>query len=233
MITCYFGVPGCGKTTLMTKFAIQEINKIKRGKSKYKAVYTNFYCEGAYQIDFKCLDKFKIKNSLLIFDEITLDADNRKYKEFSDNTRDFFILHRHLGNDVIYATQSFEMVDIKIRHLTQQLWYISRSVVPILTLFTTAKRIYRNININEYTSELVLGYRFCNFLERFFVRNNQFCFRKRYYKYFDSYDEGNLAKRDELPETKWGEKPLAEVIKLLPKDTIAKVDKIDLSDLAI
>ena len=28
MITCYFGVPGCGKMTLLTKFAIKEFDRI-------------------------------------------------------------------------------------------------------------------------------------------------------------------------------------------------------------
>lgn len=203
MLTCYFGVPGCGKTTLLTKFAVSELNRIKRGKSKYDDVYTNFHCTGAKQITFDDLKKYKIYNSLIILDEITLDADNRKFKTFSDDVRDFFILHRHLGNDIIYATQSYEMVDLKIRQLTQELWYISRSVVPILRLFTTAKRIYRNININEHSSELILGYRFCNLIESFFASNFKTVLRCRYYKYFDTYDEGNLEGRPLYSSSEW------------------------------
>ena len=207
MITCYFGVPGCGKTTLLTKFAVKELKRIKRGQSKYKDVYTNFYCKGAKMVDFNDFQTHIVRDSLIIFDEITMDADNRKFKQFPDSIRDFFILHRHVGNDIIYATQSFEMVDLKIRQLTQELWYMSRSVVPLLTQFTTAKRIYRQININEHTSDLTLGYRFCNLLEAFFVSNMKYCWRKPYYKYFDSYEEGNLAGRPELVTHRWGERP--------------------------
>lgn len=225
MITCYFGVPGAGKTTLLTKFAMDAIKaqnlpewllRLKKLK-RYDHVYTNFYCEGAEIIDFKDLGKYKIYNSLIILDELAMDADNRKFKTFDDNIRDFFILHRHLGNDIIYATQSYEAVDLKIRFLTQELWYMSKSVVPLLREFTTAKRIYRNININEHTSELTLGYRFCNIIESFFVRNYRICYRKKYYKKFDSFDEGQLENREVFTSKSWYQPPKIDV-NILPDD---------------
>ena len=203
MITCYFGVPGCGKTTLLTKFAVRELKRMKRGKSAYKHVYTNFYCKGAEVIDYRDLANYKITDSLILLDELAMDADNRKFKTFSDNMRDFFILHRHLGCDIIYATQSYEMVDLKIRQLTAQLWYMQKTVVPLLSAFTTAKKVYRTISINEHTSELTLGYRFCNLLEAFFASNYKCVFRPRYYKYFDSFDEDVLKARKEFESYKW------------------------------
>lgn len=209
MLTCYFGVPGCGKTTLLTKFAVRELRRIRAGKSKYTHVYTNFYCKGAERIDFKDLASFKVVDSLILIDEITLDADNRNFKAFDNKTRDFFILHRHLCNDIIYATQSYDMVDLKIRRLTQELWYMSRSVVPLISAFTSAKRIYRTISINEHTSELVMGYRFCNWLEAICTPNRKFVLRRRYYKYFDSFDEGALADRPEFLSELW-EEPLQD-----------------------
>ena len=225
MITCYFGVPGAGKTTLLTKFAMGAIKDQKlpswylrlKKRRRYDHVYTNFYCEGAEIIDFKDLGKYKIYNSLIILDELAMDADNRKFKTFDDNIRDFFILHRHLGNDIIYATQSYEAVDLKIRFLTQELWYMSKSVVPLLREFTVAKRIYRNININEHTSELILGYRFCNIIESFFVRNIQICYRKKYYKAFNSFDEGKLEPREVFTSKTWYQTPKIDV-NILPED---------------
>ena len=225
MITCYFGVPGAGKTTLLTKFAYRAIKnqslppwlcRLKKVK-QYSHIYTNFYCEGAEIIDFKDLGKYKFYDSLILLDESAMDADNRKFKEFPNSIRDFFILHRHLGNDIVYATQSYEAVDLKIRFFTQELWYMSKSVVPILREFTFAKRIYRNININEHTSELTLGYRFCNLIETFFVRNIQIVFRRKYYSKFDSFDEGQLANRPQFHSVKW-KNPDVLPVQVLPDD---------------
>lgn len=222
MITGYFGVPGVGKTTLLTKIAVKAIKRMNKGRGKYEQVYTNFYCKGALKLDFNDLKNFKVVNSLILLDEITMDADNRDFKNFPDEIRDFFILHRHLGNDIIYATQGYDAVDKKIRLLTQELWYMQKTVLPLFSEITSAKRIYRTININEHTSELTLGYRFCNLVESFFTSNYKTVWRRRYYKYFDSFDEGVLEQRPYLTTTHWGEKSDAE----LPPDEI--LDSLDM-----
>ncbi len=189
MIKAYFGVPGVGKSTILAK-------EYKKNKRKYDHIYTiNLQLRGVEMITKDDLEKYKFKNTLILWDEITMDADNRAFKSFSKELRDFVLLHRHLGCDIIYVTQNFENVDKKIRDLTVELWYMSKSVVPFLRSFTSSKRIYRQININENTSELTLGYRFCNFIESIFVSNFKICFRRRYYKYFDTHDELSLRGR--------------------------------------
>ena len=229
MITCYFGVPGVGKTTFASKIAQNELKRIQKGKSKYKNVYTNFYCKGCMKIEFSDLRDNIVRDALIVFDELTLDADNRCFKDFPLAIRDYLVLHRHVGVDIVYLTQNYSAIDLKIRHLTQELWYMSRSVIPLLTEFTYAKRIYRQININENTSELTLGYRFCNFLESLFVSNMKYCFRRSYYKYFDSYEDGKLSGRPELITSKWdiSNKPpkSGEVIEELP-DMVIESDKL-------
>lgn len=189
MIKAYFGVPGVGKSTILAK-------EYKKNKRKYDHIYSiNLQLKGVEMITKEDLEKYKFKNTLILWDEITMDADNRAFKTFSKELRDFVLLHRHLGCDIIYVTQNFENVDKKIRDLTVELWYMSKSVVPFFSAFTTSKRIYRQININENTSELTLGYRFCNFIESIFVSNFKICFRRRYYKYFDTHDELSLKGR--------------------------------------
>lgn len=200
MIRGYFGVPGVGKTTILTSIGKNEFKKIRLGRSNYDHIYTiNFSINipSIVQITWEDLATYKFYNSLILIDEITLDADNRKFKDFSDAHRDFFVLHRHLGCDVIYATQDFEKVDAKIRGLTFDLWYMTKSVIPFLNQFTCCKRIYRNIAINEHTSDLVYGYRFCNMLEALFAKNFKIVFRKPLYKYFNSFTEMSLATRPE------------------------------------
>lgn len=207
MITCYFGVPGVGKTSTLARIAVLENRRIKQNRSNYKRVFTNFECAGCYKITFQDLDKYLVEDSLILLDELMLDADNRGFKTFPLGVRDFLTLHRHAGVDIIYATQAYDKVDTKIRALTQDLWYMTRSVVPFLRQFTVSKRIYRNIAISEYNGELIMGYRFCNFIEKLFVRNILIVYRKPYYKYFDSFELGVLGERKLLPLDMWEFQP--------------------------
>lgn len=198
MIKGYFGVPGCGKTTNLVKIARKEQKRIKK---RYKNIYTiNVDIKGCKRITKDILEKYLIEDSLILWDEITLDADNRAFKTFSEDLRDFFILHRHVGCDIIYVTQNYEKVDKVIRDLTGELWYMERTVIPILNNITKSKRIYRQININEHTSELTLGYRFCTWLESIFTTNVELCWRPKYYKYFDSYSLLSLESREKYED---------------------------------
>lgn len=200
MIKGYFGVPGCGKTTNLVKLALKEQ---KRKRKRYDHIYTiNVDIKGCERITKEILEKYLIENSLILWDEITLDADNREYKTFSKELRDFFILHRHLGCDIVYVTQNYEKVDKVVRDLTGELWYMERTIIPILDQFTKSKRIYRNITINEHTSELSLGYRFCNLIESFFTSNVEITLRTKYYKYFDSYSLLSLESRTKYEKQK-------------------------------
>lgn len=89
MVSGYFGVPGCGKSTMLTKFAQKELRRIRAGKSSYDHVLTNFYCEGCEKIDFRDLGKYKMYNCLILLDELTLDSDSRDYKSFSLSAKKF------------------------------------------------------------------------------------------------------------------------------------------------
>lgn len=194
MITCYFGVPGCGKSTKLVQY-------YKKHKKKYKSIYSiNLDIKGVTSISFDDLGKYSFHDSLILIDEITMEADNRDFKTFSSDIRNFFILHRHLHSDIVYATQNYENVDKKIRDLTNDLWYMKKSVVPFFSRFTTSRRIWRNITIDPDRSTLTLGYRFCSFIESLFSSNFQITYRPFYYKYFDSFDELVLSDREEYNE---------------------------------
>lgn len=222
MITGYFGVPGCGKTTILTSIAQKELKKIKKGKSKYEQVYTNFYCQGCKKIDFKQLKDYRIDNGLILLDEISLDADNREYKTFPFEIRNFFILHRHLGDDIIYFTQDYGKVDKVIRSLTNDLYYTTKSAVPILNNWSVSKQIYRNITINEYTSELTLGYRFATILEKIFGKTKKITYRPKWYKYFDSFDEMQMKDIPKLPLEEWTINQFDDIVTIDGIDLILK-----------
>ena len=187
MIQGYFGLPGSGKTTFLTMLAQKELKKIRKNKSRYDKVLTNFYCDGCYKIDYKDLGHYSIENSLILLDEITLDADSRDFKQFDIYHKSFFLLHRHFNCDVIYFTQQYDGVDKKIRDITSSLYRVKK-----VAFISIATQIYRCLDINEQTKEIVQGSRFPNIIERIFCRVHRYCLRPIYYKYFDSWERPDL-----------------------------------------
>lgn len=188
MITGFFGVPGVGKTTKLTSIAQKELRRIKKGKSPYKHILTNFYCEGCEKINFSELGVYKMEYCLVLLDELTLDADARDFKNFAARKKVFFTLHRHLNCDIVYFVQDYSRVDKTIRNLTYDLWYCTKTVLPFFSRWTLSRRIFRTVTINEYQGELILGYRYPNLLERIFTSTFNMCYRPVWYKYFDSFE---------------------------------------------
>ena len=185
MVNGYFGLPGSGKSTFLTRIAQKELKRIYKGKSKYKHILTNFYCEGCERIDYRDLGHYDISDSLILLDEITLDADSRNFKQFDEAHKHFFLMHRHYNCDVIYFTQQYDGVDKKIRDITSNLYFVKKRL-----MFTVASKIWRTLDINELTKEIVQGYRFSNWFERWFLTGtHQICYRPKWYKYFDSWDK--------------------------------------------
>ena len=195
MITGYFGLPGSGKTTFLTMLAQKELKRMAKGKSPYKHILTNFYCEGCEKIDFFDLGLYRFDNALILLDEITIDADNRDFKNFGKEKVTFFVLHRHYFCDIIYFTQQWDAVDKKIRSLTSNLFYVTKAFSNVQGIlfkpfqcFSVARKVFRQLEINDYTNQIVYGYRFPSTFERFFGRTKQFCYRPKWYKYFDSWE---------------------------------------------
>ena len=202
LVTCYFGLPGAGKTCFATMLAQKELKRIQNGKSCYARVLTNFACTGCFRIDYRQLGIYDYSDSLIILDEITLDADSRNFKSFTQEKKEFFLMHRHYNCDIIYCTQQWDGVDKKIRDITQELYRIKKPYFPFFNRFTIATRIWRCVEINEYTKEIVNGYRFSNWLERIAFRTVRICYRPLYYRYFDSFDAKSLRP---IPYALWSD----------------------------
>lgn len=184
-----FGKKGSGKTTFLVSQAI------RYHKKKY-TVYTNIQeinLPWIRHIDVLDLGKFvPVQNSVLLIDEAGTIYDNRKFKSFSDETRDFFKLQRHYKCIVYLASQSYD-VDKKLRDLTDEM-ILCQSFLPWLAF---RRPIRRKITLTEASS---FGEsRIADNLKFSFPTAWRFTFIPKYTKYFDSF------RVDEKPEIPYKE----------------------------
>lgn len=196
MISLYFGLPGCGKTTLMSKFAL----KFTKGR-KYKNVYGNVHLAvpGYTYIDNECIGKYELVDGALLIDEGVLFACNRNYKNFGMELTKFFMEHRHDCLDIYIFSQSADLLDKQIRTITDRVYYIYK---PFLfgKFISKYYRIPYDIVIpkrddnSQKLGEIIQGYCQPSKLQKIFC--TQRLYRPFYYKFFDSWVR---TKREQLP----------------------------------
>lgn len=195
-ISLYFGLPGCGKTTMLAKLAYQAVRD-----GKYAHVYTNVEMNipGVTFIDNECIGQYNLSDCLLLIDEATLFADSRAYKSFDKGKLEFFLLHRHYNADIALFTQQWDGVDRKIRVITDRVYYIYKTVLTGRWI-SKCYRIPYGIIIpdpkkgGEKLGEIIQGYARPPWYVRLFAMR---IYRPRYYKYFDSWEQLPMQ---ELPE---------------------------------
>ena len=166
MISGIIGLPSSGKSLVLSYIAYRAI----KGKSinfhgfncthfdkQYQRVYTNFPFQGAYQLDFDILGYADYNNCLILVDELQMFADSRNFKNFGDNLKFFFSQHRKFKVDFLYATQSPDTVDKRIRSLTDKLYYIDRTIFNLIRIreIQTFFDIHNNLTLSyEFSSGL-------------------------------------------------------------------------------
>lgn len=190
-----FGKKGSGKSTLLTKYALQY-------QKKGWPVYTTEDIPGCFKIRHEDIGFTQFPpNSCLILDEVGMVWDNRGFKTFPPQVRDYFKLQRHYRHVVIMASQTFD-VDKKIRDLADEMYLVTKK----FRVFSWSKRILKKIVLlkssegKDGESRLTEDLKFDTLL-LFWAGSRHFTFIPRYAKYFSSFAAPQLRQREfeEIP----------------------------------
>lgn len=182
-----FGKKGSGKTTYLCKLAQDYI-------AKGRPVYTTENIPGTYHIDARDVGFVQFpEESVLLIDEVGMIWDNRDYKNFKNEVRDYFKLQRHYHHTVYLFSQTFD-IDLKLRNLTDRMYML----VNIGGFLTYGKEIRRKLVVvkpgeqseSRIADELVIPPWFLFiFGARFFV------WIPKYSKFFNSYAAPQLKEK--------------------------------------
>lgn len=180
-LSIYFGVPGCGKSTIASAL-VQKYSK----KIGADHVFCNYPVDNSTLIDTDVLGKYSLcafdERALLVIDEAGLEYNNRDFKSFKRCSLEFFKLHRHYGVEVVIFSQTYNDMDLKIRGCQTKLYICRRSIIPFVVC---AIPVHTKIGINELTKELCDEYYTSGLLVRLFETKRYFM--PKYWKYFDSF----------------------------------------------
>ena len=208
MITRFFGLPGCGKTTVAAKLAYEALRS-----GLYAHVYGNVAINipGYTYIPFDYVGRYHLSDCCLIIDEAAIECGNRDFKNFSKDRVEFFMTHRHYDAKVFLFSQEPDGIDKKIRELTEAMYYLRKQFI-IGHWYTTCYHIPlrlvwpTEVSNGENIGRIVMGYVKPPLLSALFAQR---IYRPAYYEYFDSWEV------KELP-------PLPEHVHTIP-GSIAKI----------
>lgn len=138
MIYLIVAPPGCGKTYYATYLALKsgmwKLNKKYKGIPKgtpKRTVFTNYpiveeksgYCTLAWENDYT---KENIVESDIFIDEAWMSFSSRDYKNFGKDLQAFFALNRHNDNDIYIIAQNAARVDVIIREMVNEFYYLEK-----------------------------------------------------------------------------------------------------------
>ena len=151
-----FGKKGSGKTTFLAKKSYQYL---KKGRP----VYTTEYIPGTIHFDVDKIGYITFpENAVLMIDEVGMIWDNRNFKTFKPEVRDYFKYQRHEKHTVYLFSQTFD-VDVKLRNLTDAMYLctchfgwlsiarkIKRSIVLVQPMGDSESRIADNLEFEPW-----------------------------------------------------------------------------------
>lgn len=187
MITHYFGLPRCGKSTWAAMLAARELRRIEEGTSRFRYVLTNFYIEGCYQHSFLEFGSYDFHDCYIIIDESMIDVDNRDWKSFTKPMLISIVLHGHFNADLVFFSQDPKGLDRKIQTCREELYWLRK-----FGQLTCAIKIPLKIKFDE-EGNVQYGYVAPGIVE---FLTAKWCFRPRYYHLHDSYWTPDLPRKE-------------------------------------
>lgn len=178
-----FGKKGSGKSTLETKLALRYARKGRPVFCDRPGVPGTYY----FQTKDVGICEFP-PGSVIMVDEAGMVWDNRDFKNFKNQTRDYFKLQRHYKNTVYLFSQSFD-IDKKLRDLTDRM-YLTTS---FCNAFSVARAIGKKPDVSNGTtngtgeSKLIETYYF-EPLFLFWAGSIKITYLPKYFKYFNSFE---------------------------------------------
>lgn len=190
-MTCYFGFPGSGKSTIIAHDSIMLLNK------GYKVYTSGILVKGVPEFDLSLVDKdiYPAYGSVLFIDESGLDLNNQHV--LSDRQRQFYKLARHAEITIIYFSQSHEDTNIVLRRLTVRYFYVRKFFglsicYPILTKLCTRPYVPNAglFDPNRGYGELLVGFKVGGLLSK----GSRIIRRSVSYQFFDTHTLPNGIK---------------------------------------
>lgn len=182
------GKPGSGKTTTMVKLAYKYV---KKGYT----VYANVDIPNTYRIDDSDITKYELKpKSVLLIDEIGLIFDNRNFKNFTPEQRDWWKLYRHRKLIIWSFSQDMD-VDKKVRKLLSSIFVC----VNYFGIYTVLKKVKRKFPViskdHDGESQITDEYLVSPFITAPFG-GRIYVFIPRWAKYFNSFEAKPLPEKE-------------------------------------
>ncbi len=166
----YFGLPGCGKTTIAA-------DVVRNAKDSGRVVYSNVPIRGARVCELKDIGISDLHDCDLIIDEAGSELGNRSWhSNLSDRQIKIIKKYRHYHINIHLFSQAHNDYDNKFRDLVNRIFLVQQSKIPF---FVVARAVIKKL-------ELQNG-QFVTFYE--WDRQNNFrIFAPKDWAYFNSYD---------------------------------------------
>jgi len=124
-IITYLGKTGSGKTLIQT---IDVLDRILNGEETWSSYWLNLDLPNIHYFEADDWDTIKkIRNSIILFDEVADSFDNRGWENEDSEIRKFFRYHRKRHNDIYCNTQDISLVAKTIGILVHK-WYLLEKV---------------------------------------------------------------------------------------------------------